>query len=303
MSVLKDIGDLQSDLTKSRKQLEMSSIEELTVRYSAINDVLASTRKSISNVFEVSALQIEKNSKKIVNDSRIVMQNHIEIKIRQKSYEEHGTVHTGLFGWRKESYTNHITDHYADSSQVITNIHTYIGKCQDIVDEHFNFIFNTDNLKNEIKRVVLTAFNAAGAEFDADDILSPVNTIIAKIQIPEIGLNASPYIDMINSEFKDGFAKNEDIHKLTAAQSRAMTKVHEELIVQLNNCVEKHGKVLREQAVCFTDDISKKINDELSRLKKQINAKQEYLEKFRILEDSVTKQKQVIQDRLRNGGK
>ncbi len=302
LSVLRDIGDLQSELNSGRRRLENESIEDLNKRYTAINDVLASTRKGISNVFGVSALQIEKNSRKIVNDIRFAMQNYTAVKVRQESHVEHGTIRTGLFGLRKEHYTDTITDNCADSSQVITNIQSYIGKCQEITDEHFNFIFNTDNLKNEIKRIVLTAFNAAGAEFESDDILMPVNTIIARIQIPEIEINASPYIDMINSEFREGYAKNEAIHRLTTAQSNIMSAIQDDLIGQLNRCVENHGGILKEQSVCFTDDISKKINDELERLKKQIGAKQEYIDKFKYLEDTITKQKQTLQAQLRNKG-
>lgn len=301
VSVLHILDNLQSELSSGKKRLESGSAEDLNKRYSAINNVLASARKGISGVFEVSALQIEKNSRKIENDVRLVMPNYTTIKVKQETHTEHDTIKTGLFGLHKEHYVDTIIDNIADSAQVINNIQAYIGKCQDIADENFNFIFNTDNLKNEIKRLVLSAFNAAGADFEADDILVPVNTLIARIQIPQIEIDASQYIDRINSEFKSGFAKNEAVHKLTSAQSNTLTAVQDDLFTQLRSCVKSHKQVLIEQSVCFTDDISKKINDELTRLQKQINAKQEYIAKFETLGNVITKQKHMFQTELRKG--
>lgn len=268
---------IQQDAIASRSKLENESLDDLEKRYNAIRSAIDSSRKKITSYFETAAIECEKNARVIESNIISYMGNYTKLYVQthtSSSVEKHST---GFLGLKKEIVTTTRTDYSADTSDAVINIQNYYGKCNSIVHENFNLIMNKDKLCSRIKEIVIDTFSKGGGDYDEDDILIPLETVISRIQLPDISVSCSGFIDMINSQFPYRYAENEEIHMLRYVQTEALTGIKDEFAEQIKKSVKDITVTLNTQAVTFADTISNKISDETNRLKRQIAEKQKYI--------------------------
>lgn len=271
------IDTICEDVRGRASKMRSSTIEELKVQYSDLINILESSRIQLHSVFDKAAAEAEKLVIRTEGHIETECSNVPGLHIKSKTHEEHGTVKVGIF--KKEHYTVNVTEYSAETSEVVTNIHQYIGKCKNIIDTDFNDIINTHELTKNVKEVVIKAMHAGGGKYTEDDVLMPLNAVLTKITIPRVTVNTNEYIDMVNVSFKSGVAKNDDIHALSALQSRVISQIFEELSASLRDCVKQIKNMLMEQSNTFTDQIVGKLKDEFEGLQNNINNREEYIEK------------------------
>lgn len=117
------------------------------------------------------------------------------IYINTTSHNKHTTESVGFLGLKREIVYYTVTENIADTSSVIENIKMYSAKCHTFVNGEFRNIFNKEEFAQNIKNVVLNAFAQSQKQFDEDDILLPLQNVLAQISIPHISLDFTPYID------------------------------------------------------------------------------------------------------------
>ena len=118
---------------------------------------------------------------------------------------------------------------------------------------------------------------------------------MAKISIPHIEFDVTPYIDEIDTRFKSGYAKGEEIHQLSNLQSRVLNKIEVEISKQLVDALKEITEMLREQAVRFADQIEADFCNELEKLQKQAREKEKYIEEYHKFAKSVREMKTKMQ--------
>ena len=291
---LRILEKILQETVSSRTKLETTSAEKLKQRTNNIRDIIDSSRSKLMYIFDGAVIKCDEKVQQILPQLTVEMKQHQKIHVHTVTTEDVVDVRRGLFGWRHEQEHINVTNNSADSSDVIDNIKQYSAKCHAFVNGEFKNIFNKEEFAQKIKDVVLIAFNQSQKEFDEDDVLLPLQNVLAKISIPHISFDFTPYIDEVETRFKDGYAKNEDIHQLTNLQSRLLDKIEVEISQQLVNALKEITATLKKQAVCFADQIEKDFCAELEKLQKQVEERERYIEEYHKFADNVKKMKTQI---------
>ncbi|MCR5836998.1 MAG: dynamin family protein [Lachnospiraceae bacterium] len=291
---LRILEKILQETVSSRSKLETTSAEELKQRTTNIRDIIDSSRSKLMYIFDGAVIKCDEKVQQILPQLTVEMGRHQKIAVKSTTTDEHTTEGVGLFGWKKEIVYYTVTNNSADTSSVIENIKQYSAKCHTFVNSEFKNIFNKEEFANKIKDVVLAAFNQSQKEFDEDDILLPLQNVLAKISIPHIGFDYTPYIDEVETRFKSGYAQNEDIHQLTNLQSRLLDQIEVEIAKQLVDALKGITTTLKKQAVSFADQIENDFCTELEKLQKQVEEREHYIEAYHNFADVVKKMKAQI---------
>ncbi len=268
------------DARRRKGILEKSDIHTLRTRKEKLETVLDSSRARIQETFQLAALEAKRNGR-IIKDEFALMQvlmSHIETETQSKTTPT--TRWTGLFGWHRETVMVTVTNHSAETAQVIQNIAGYISNCTSKVKALFgNDLLNEERLQNELKNIFLAALGD-DSEFDSEDILSPIRLVLGKIKVPEIDIEPGPYIDEINDLFPEGVARNEAIHKLALAQQMAFCKIAQDLRDKLEHDLDEIEHDMMDHAASFADNVKEKLSGSFAELEAQMKDKETSRRKY-----------------------
>lgn len=278
---LRILEKILQETVSSRTKLETTSAEELKQRSTNIRDIIDSSREKLMHIFDLATIKCDDKVQQILPQLTVEMGQHQKIAVKTTSHNKHTTESVGFLGLKREIVYFTVTENIADTSSVIENIKIYSAKCHTFVNGEFRNIFNKEEFAQNIKNVVLNAFAQSQKQFDEDDILLPLQNVLAQISIPHISLDFTPYIDEVETRFKSGYAKNEEIHELTNLQSRLLDKIEIEISKQLVKALEEITKLLKKQAVHFADQIESEFCSELEKLQGQVAERERYIEEYR----------------------
>ena len=296
MKHLHILENILQETISSRTKLETASVEDLKQKLEIIRDVIDSSRKKLTYMFNLAITKCDGKVQQILPQLTAEMEQHQRVAIRTTSQDKTKTVGVGLFGWKKEIIQYNVTDNIADTVDVINNIRSYSSKCHKYVNEEFKHVFSKEEFAHEIKNVMLDAFNQSQRKYDEDDILLPLQNTLAKISVPHIKFDYAPYIDEIETRFKSGYAKNEEIHQLTDLQSKMLDKIEKDISTQLVNALNEIMETLKIQATCFADQIEKALVVELQKLQGQVKEREQYIEKYGRFAQNIRDMKAKISD-------
>lgn len=291
---LRILDSILQEIVSSRTKLETVSADDLRRRILNIRNVIDTSRDKLMYLFDNAVTSCEAKIQQIRPQLTIQMQYHQYIEVETKTHEESDIIKTGFLGLRREVISYTVTDHGVDTSCVVSNIQQYAAKCQTYVNAEFQQIFNKEQFAQGIKEVVLTAFQKSGREFDPDDILLPLRNVLDKISIPHMELDYTWYIDEVETNFKKGYAENEDIHRLKSLQTRLLNEIEKAMGEKLSTALTAISKALQEQAIHFADEIEGKLCSELEKLQGQVAERETYISKYEQFADAVRELKSAV---------
>lgn len=290
---LRTLEKILAETVSSRNKLETTDVEALKNRSDNIIDIIDSSREKLMYIFDLAKIKSDEKIQQILPQLTIAMSQHQGISIETTTEEEHYTVSSGWFGWKKETHFYTVTNNTANTARVIDNIKMYSAQCQEFVNVEFKNIFNKAEFSQNIKNVVLNAFGKSQQKFDEDDILLPLNNVLAKISIPHITFDYLPYIDEVKTRFREGYARNDEIHQLRNLQSELLNKIEIEISEQLVKALKEITETLNTQAVSFADQIENELCGELEKLQKQAKEKERYIAEYRKFEQNLREVKKT----------
>jgi len=274
------LNQISEDARSSLSKLKNSDIDQLKIRYSDLNELLESSRIQLTSAFEISAAEAEKTSKNTEIHLEKELTKYADIQTSIQQHDEERSRREGFLWLKKVHYTVTITEYYAEVSEVMRNIHGYIAKCKEIIDNDFNYILNKEQLSKRVKNIVIKAMHSSGGTYSEDDVLMPLNAVLAKITVPYISINADEYIDEISTEFNSGRAKGNEIHKLSQRQGEILSRIFNDLNNKLQKCVNDIKDMLIRQSDTFADNIINKLKEEFERLEAQMHHQEEFIERY-----------------------
>lgn len=277
---LRVLEKILQETVSSRTKLETTSADELKHKSSNIRDIIDSSRDKLIHIFDNAVIKCDEKVQQILPQLTAEKGQHKRLTVKKTTRDEHKTENVGLFGWKKEIVHFTVTDNIADISSVVENIEMYSAKCHSFVNSEFKNIFNKEKFAQDIKNVVLKAFSRSNKEFDEDDILLPLQNVLDKISIHHITFDYTPYIDEIETRFKTGYAKNEEIPQLTILQSRLLNDIEVDISTQLLHELKEIKKTLETQAVFFADQIENEFCSELEKLQGQVEEREKYIKEY-----------------------
>ena len=275
------LNAIETDAVSAKDKLENSEENEVRMHYDSLIDLFRRSRKKLASIFNIAASEAEKSCFDIAAQLQKEIQNCPKITTITETHTEEKERRTGFLKLRTEYYTVDVTIKKAEASQVEKNIHTYIGKCREIINEGFEYLVDKEQLSNRVKSVVIQAMHSAGGDYTEDDVLLPLEDTLAKIKIPKMDISEHEYIDMVKSAFREGVALNEKIHKLSALQVEIFSKILEDTRKELDKYMTEIRKVLQKQSDSFTDAIMKKLQNEQERIEKQMQEREKYIAQYK----------------------
>lgn len=155
-------------------------------------------------------------------------------------------------------------------------------------------MLNINKIKDDVKRAVLGLFDIGQKDFDENIVLSPVKTALGKISIPELDINVDKYYDMIYEELGDVILNDTVRDDHIPIMLRAQNEIFNEMLKDATNDIEcqccKVCLMLSEQADSFTESVISDINDNIQKIQKQLEDKQNAIKKYEefqfVLKDS-----------------
>lgn len=289
---LRTLEKILAETVSSRNKLETTDVEALKNRSDNIIDIIDSSREKLMYIFDLAKIKSDEKIQQILPQLTIAMSQHQGISIETTTEEKHYTTSSWL-GLKKETHFYNVTNNTANTARVIDNIKMYSAQCQEFVNVEFENIFNKAEFSQNIKNVVINAFGKSQQKFDEDDILLPLNNFLAKISIPHITFDYLPYIDEVKTRFREGYARNDEIHQLRNLQSELLNKIEIEISEQLVKALKEITETLNTQAVSFADQIENELCGELEKLQKQAKEKERYIAEYRNFEQNLREMKKT----------
>lgn len=201
----------------------------------------------------------------------------------------------GLFNKKKvKDYVETKTHNIAKISDLQDNIESYKTRLLEIINSRFAEMLNINKIKDDVKRAVLGLFDIGQKDFDENIVLSPVKTALGKISIPELDINVDKYYDMIYEELGDVILNDTIRDDHIPIMLRAQNEIFNEMLKDATNDIEcqccKVCLMLSEQADSFTESVISDINDNIQKIQKQLEDKQNAINKYEefqlVLKDS-----------------
>ena len=289
---LKTLDNILHESTNSVDLLKSCSLEELKERSNIIRSIIDLVRIKLLNAFESAKIKCEERIQQILPQLTLEIKNNQNISIKEIHETEFKEEKIFFIITKVKEYDIKHKD--VSVSDTINNIKHYSARCELLINSEFGNFFNKDEFSRNIKEIVLIAFNKSDKNFDEDEIIIPVQNVLSKISIPNISLDFSKYIDEINTVFKYGYARDNEIHKLSSIQLKILNNIETDLRNQLKNMQQNISNTLQKQGVSFADNIEKVFCDELEKLQKQVKEKEYYISEYEKLSSKIKEFKNLI---------
>lgn len=279
------LEDIIIQVKQNKNDLKKHDCEELSEKLEVLKEKLDSVRVVVKNLFEQSAISSRRIIEEMVVEIGVEMGNHLDIEVIKESKTEHHTSTSGHWFWKKTEHWNEtIHTNSAYVSDARQNIREYYYRCLSVVNSNFKNLLKIEELKNNIKTVVMGAFEKADKTFDENKIIIPLENTLGRITLPSIDLNLKKYDEMLDNKLSgvvsNGSVLNEDIPILKDAQDKVLAEISREIIDEIRKKGIEIDNDLITQGAMFVDDIVKQLDENMKKLETLIKDKQASLEKF-----------------------
>jgi GTPase Era involved in 16S rRNA processing len=288
--------------------LQTEKAENLEGKLDNFKRALNLIRGEVKNCLELEAVKAQKYIIKLQMDVESLALEDKDINVEQKT--ERDSYKTGFFIFKKTHYKTIITYH-ASVNDALKNLRKFANEAKRVISQDLDKMFDIRRLKNDLKQIILSAFDTSSADFNENEIIVPVEILLEKLMIPSFPLDAEPYTEMIVSEFSSarndgllslwgGFSgagtdiTGEDIERLVQVQNHVLGKMTKSICDDLSKHADEVERSLLSKAATFVDDIEGKIEDNVKQLEELLANKETNLRKFDDFINAIKKSKREI---------
>ena len=298
----KQVNEIQSEAEQILRLTETADVAGLQRKLATSERALIDMRRDIEKTFELCGIDTRKYIVDVAHEVKSLMNKHTDLAVAEGSevetrYREESFL---LFFTKKVPYSVTVFYHTAKVSDVVRNLQKFVADAERNIAAGLKLAIDIGKIRNQIKNVVLNAFQKADAEFDENDVLIPVESVLSKVTIPEFSVvDAEKYQRMIIEEFPTAQVRDEDIPRLELRQTLILDKIATDITAALERKAAEVEKTLGEQAIHFTDDVKKAIVARMELLQKNINDKAGSIARYKDFLSRVA----ACKDELRTIGK
>ena len=279
---LRQLDDIQTEAEQNLQTIKSEDIDMLNKKLEKSQRALTSMRRNIRNVFESCAIDAEKYMVTLANDMKFIAQNYTTVNVSEATRQHHRSKKVGfwIFG-HTEHWTE--TEHYqvATVNDVLSNIHNYINDAESNIGRNLDKAIDINSVKDKVKETVLNAFKKSDEDFDANDIVGPIDVVLSQMTIPPFNIvNREKYQQMILNSFSQAQVEGEDIHQLVLKQGQVLQEVAADITKSLESKAKYIKELLNDKALTFTDDVKEQIETKINLLQKNIQNKEESIKTY-----------------------
>ena len=283
LKLLSLLGDITEQARSNKESLEHSDKQQLEKKLEIVQKGLNSVRRDVKSVIEGIAIDIEKELLRLKNEMEAEVSNHTDISVSSSTETNLTKRKEGWWIFKTTKYyTETITNHEADVSDVVDNIRQYIVESKRIANLCLDKSVDSHVIEQKLKSIILAGFDMSDTSFDEKEILVPLSLLVKKIKVSNINIDTDSYVEEVAGQFPYG-AKNSEIHRLKIAQTKVLGSVCNQLQAEIDECLRKIKIELAYQADTFVDTLNEKLMQNIKNIKHQIQNKEVSLLRYETL--------------------
>lgn len=283
LKLLALLGDITEQARSNKDSLVHSDKQQLEKKLEAVQKGLNAVRRDVKSVIEGIAIDIEKELLRLKNEMEAEVSNHTDISVSSSTETNLRSYKEGWWIFKKTKYyTETITNHEADVSDVVDNIRQYIVESKRIANLCLEKSVDSHVIEQKLKEIILSGFDMSDTSFDEKEILVPLSLLVKKIKVSNITIDTDSYVEQVAGQFPYG-AKNSEIHRLKIAQTKVLGNICNQLQAEIDECLRKIKIELAYQADTFVDTLNEKLMQNIENIKHQIQNKEESLLRYETL--------------------
>lgn len=282
LKLLSLLGDITEQARSNKESLAHSDKQQLEKKLDTVQKGLNSVRRDVKSVIEGIAIDIEKELLRLKNEMEAEVSNHTDISVSSSTESKLRSYKEGWIFKTTKYYTETITNHEADVSDVVDNIRQYIVESKRIANLCLEKSVDSHVIEQRLKEIILSGFDMSDTSFDEKEILVPLSLLVKKIKVSNITIDTDSYVEQVAGQFPYG-AKNSEIHRLKIAQTKVLGNICKQLQEEIDECLRKIKVELAYQADTFVDTLNEKLMQNIENIKHQIQNKEESLLRYEVL--------------------
>ena len=278
------LGDITEQASANKESLVHSDKQHLEKKLEMIKNGLNAVGRDIKYLIEEISIDVEKELLRLKNQVEAEISNHLKITVGDfKTLESRvRTESRFILPDKKIQYDVNVTNHYAEVSDTCRNISEYIVAVNDLSRSILEKAIDGHIIEQRLKEIILSGFDMSDTSFDEREILGPLSLMVKKIKISYIEVDRESYIEEILEQFPNR-AENEEIHKLKLIQTKLLGEVCSYIQKEIDAHLSQIKVELAYQANTFVDTLNKKITQNIEKIVKQIQNKEESLLRYNLL--------------------
>lgn len=276
------LNNMQMEGEQNLHLIQSEDINSLKNKMATSQEALVTMRRDIKNTFEMCATEVKKYMVGMAMDVKNRTGGHKNINIAEESTTTPHSEPEGFFIFKTIRHWDEIK-HYKVSNveDAISNLHNFIHEAESAIARDMQQAIDINMVRNKIKDVVVRAFKKADANYDANDIIGPVEAVLARLTIPEFSIiDSQKYDREILEKFPNARVIGEEIAGLSLKQELVLDTIAQDISTKLEGQANNIATILNDQAINFTDDIKKQIEAKIELLTKNLQNQQESIDKY-----------------------
>lgn len=276
---LRQMDDIQNEAEINLQSVKSGDVGSLAKKLQMSRNALTAMRHNIRNIFEYCGIEAKKYLVQLSSEMQSIADKHTVIKTQEQKKEKN-CVATHLFS-KDEHWIEVLHYTVASVSDAIDNINHYIVESESHLASELSHALDIQSIRNKVKEAVLKAFHQSDASFDENDILGPVEVVLAEITIPPFTLvDRMKYNEKISQQFTSAQVQGEEIHDLYLLQTQVLQEIQKDIREALEKIANNVKQVLDAKAISFTDDVQKQIENKIEILQLNISDKETSIHRY-----------------------
>lgn len=232
---------------KRKAVLSGSDREKLNEQKHMVEAQIGKIKADIAEVFGDLSAKLEAEKTEGVRALREESKDHLEIKERIGSVTRKGSYTTGFWIFKSTHYYTY-EDHYSYfmASDAIDNLRRFTLEASNRVEEVFSEAIQLKEIKRKLLNLVINNFDMGSEKYDSSLFRIMVEEVISSIEFPVFEIDISDSLNGIAGKFTGELTSAGDKAKLSAALSKAMTDIYNELCEQLGSAVKGFKRDMNE---------------------------------------------------------
>ncbi|MEY8518893.1 dynamin family protein [Lachnospiraceae bacterium 29-84] len=290
-------GLLMGYLEKAKQRaqaLEHNDRDELLKQKKQMESQMGAVKADLAAVFGELNAKLEAEKLTGIRELRGAGKEYLNVRERTGSVTKTGSYTTGFWFWKKThvyTYEEHYS--YCLAADAIENLRKYGLDASSRVEEVFGEAIQAKEIKRRLLNVVVQNFDMGSETYDSSLFRIMVEETVSGIEFPILDLDISDAMGSIASKFQGELTSAGQKTELSAALSKAISRICEELSKKLEEAVKEFKREMSAMGQKVEESLLANISKEFEVLLSQCENKEKEIADYRgyaaILETEIGK--------------
>lgn len=156
----------------------------------------------------------------------------------------------------------------------------FVSNSESILVKAIKEIVNIKKFRSDILHNIKDMFDFNDDNFNANDVLIPVENAVNRIAIPNINLDTSKHILTIREQFNVSEVRDNEIETLRIAQAKVVGIIVKDMQTEIDQTIKNITNKLNGIKNDFIPELIKDMKATVEKLSNQLKEKERYLKKY-----------------------